>query len=84
MISGPVAAVRVWSDMIKLHHSVFALPFAVMAAFLAGRHVEGLHRPYGGQLALVRLGRGVIRAVGAYIIFLRFGRACLSGDGQPL
>ena len=50
---GSVAAVRVWSDMIKLQHSVFALPFAVMAAFLAGRHIESLHRPHGGQLALV-------------------------------
>lgn len=29
------SALRVWSQMIKLGHSVFALPFAVFAAFLA-------------------------------------------------
>ncbi len=52
-MKGPAAAARVWSDMIKLQHSVFALPFAVMATFLAGRHIEDLHRPYAGQLALV-------------------------------
>src|SRR5687768_9556195 len=29
--------VRRWGEMIKFSHSVFALPFAVMAAFLASR-----------------------------------------------
>jgi len=46
--------VRTYGEMIRFSHSVFALPFAVMAAFLAGRH-----RPTGwptlGQLALVVL-----------------------------
>jgi 4-hydroxybenzoate polyprenyltransferase len=39
--------------MIKLSHSVFALPFALMAAFLAGRNIAGLGRPSWGQLGLV-------------------------------
>lgn len=41
--------------MIKLAHSVFALPFALMAAFMAGRNIEGLHRPYAGQVGLIVL-----------------------------
>ena len=47
------SAVRIWADMVKLSHSVFALPFALMAAFMAGRHIEGHGRPYWGQLGLV-------------------------------
>ena len=39
--------------MIKFSHSIFALPFALMGAFLAGRHVEGLGRPRIGQLVLI-------------------------------
>ena len=45
--------VRTWGEMIKFSHSVFALPFALMAAFLAGRHIEPLRRPYAGQLLLI-------------------------------
>jgi len=47
------SAVRLWSDMIKLSHSVFALPFAVMAAFLAGRQIEPAGRPMLLQLSLI-------------------------------
>ena len=39
--------------MVKLPHSVFALPFALMAAFLAGRNIEGRGWPYLGQLGLI-------------------------------
>ncbi len=46
--------VRTYGEMIRFSHSVFALPFALMATFLAGRQ-----RPSGwpalGQLALVVL-----------------------------
>ncbi len=31
------AAARTWGEMVKFSHSVFALPFALVAAFLAGR-----------------------------------------------
>jgi len=47
------ASLRIWADMVKLSHSVFALPFALMSAFLAGRHLEGHGRPYWGQLGLI-------------------------------
>lgn len=47
-----VSAAKTWAEMIKLGHSVFALPFAVMAAFLAGRNLPG-GVPEWGQLALV-------------------------------
>jgi 4-hydroxybenzoate polyprenyltransferase len=44
----------VWADMIKLPHSVFALPFALIATFLAGRELRfGL--PYPGQIILIVL-----------------------------
>lgn len=43
---------RTWGEMVRFSHSVFALPFAVMAAFLAGRGLPG-GRPTVGQLLLV-------------------------------
>ncbi len=36
-MAGPVTTVRTWGEMIKFAHSVFALPFAVLATFLAAR-----------------------------------------------
>jgi len=48
-----VAVLRVWAEMVKLSHSVFALPFALAAAFLAGQHIEGRSRPHWGQLGLI-------------------------------
>src|ERR1041385_4698988 len=42
---------RVWGEMIKLSHSVFALPFALLATFLAAR--PGL--PAAGQFGLIFL-----------------------------
>ncbi|MEP0846730.1 MAG: UbiA family prenyltransferase [Phycisphaerae bacterium] len=36
-MSALVAAARNWGEMIKFSHSLFALPFAVLAAFLAAR-----------------------------------------------
>lgn len=40
---------RTWGEMIKFSHSVFALPFAVLAAFLAARPAA----PAAGQFALI-------------------------------
>ena len=54
---------RVWAEMVKLSHSVFALPFALTATFLAGRAIEGRGRPYGGQLALIVLCMVAARSV---------------------
>lgn len=57
------ASVRVWAEMVKLSHSVFALPFAVMAAFLAGRGMQGRPRPHFGQMVLVVLCMVAARSV---------------------
>jgi 4-hydroxybenzoate polyprenyltransferase len=46
---GPLATVRTWGEMIKFSHSVFALPLALLATFLAARP----HAPTLGQLGLI-------------------------------
>lgn len=52
MISSRRSSILVWGEMVKFSHSIFALPFAIMAAFLAGRHrTSGL--PGMGQLSLI-------------------------------
>ena len=48
-----VYSIRTWAEMIKFSHSVFALPFALMAAFLAARNLDGRAWPYPGQLGLI-------------------------------
>ncbi len=47
-----LSTTRTWGEMIKISHSVFALPFAVIASFLAGRHTEG-GIPTWTQLGLI-------------------------------
>ncbi|UCE60594.1 MAG: UbiA family prenyltransferase [Phycisphaerales bacterium] len=64
-----LSAIRVWGDMVKLSHSVFALPFALMAAFLAGRHLPGRDWPHLGQLGLV-----VVCMVAARSVAMTFNR----------
>ena len=54
---------RLWADMVKLAHSVFALPFAIMSAFLAGRNIEGRGVPYAGQIGLVLICMVAARSV---------------------
>ena len=48
-----LASIRVWGEMVKFSHSIFALPFALIATFLAGRTLEGRTCPYLGQLLLI-------------------------------
>lgn len=38
-----MATIRIWGDMIKFSHSIFALPFALVATFLAGRNTTAGH-----------------------------------------
>jgi 4-hydroxybenzoate polyprenyltransferase len=38
---GVTDALRTWGEMIKFAHSIFALPFALLATFLAGRALPG-------------------------------------------
>ncbi len=61
--------VRTWARMIRFSHSVFALPFALTAAFLAGRHIEGTGRPAEGQLLLI-----VVCMVAARSVAMTFNR----------
>jgi 4-hydroxybenzoate polyprenyltransferase len=53
-MSRVASAVAVWAEMIKLTHSVFALPFALVATFLAARQLDG-GLPGWGRLGLVAL-----------------------------
>ena len=49
-----LAIIRTWGEMVRFSHSVFALPFALAATFLAGRQTErGV--PTVGQLGLIVL-----------------------------
>ncbi|MBN1514563.1 MAG: UbiA family prenyltransferase [Phycisphaerae bacterium] len=58
-----------WGRMIRFSHSVFALPFALTAAFLAGRHIDGRGRPFAGQLLLI-----VVCMVAARSVAMTFNR----------
>ena len=58
-------SIRHWSEMVKLAHSVFALPFALFATFLAARPAL----PTGTQFALI-----VICMVGARSAAMTFNR----------
>ncbi len=58
-----LTSIRVWAEMVKLSHSVFALPFALTATFLAGRNIEGRGRPYWGQVGLIVLCMVAARSV---------------------
>ena len=51
-----------WAEMIRIGHSVFALPFAVVAGILAGRTLPG-HHPAVGQWMLIVLCMVLARSV---------------------
>lgn len=69
-----IPSVRVWAEMVRLSHSVFALPFALMAAFLAGREIVGRGQPYWGQLGLI-----VVCMVSARSVAMTFNRIVDAG-----
>lgn len=46
--------IRAWGEMIKFSHSVFAMPFALMAVFLAARNLHG-KLPSAEQFILIIL-----------------------------
>lgn len=62
-------SIRTWAEMVKLSHSIFALPFALIAAFLAGRGIDGRGLPRWGQLGLV-----VVCMVTARSVAMTFNR----------
>ena len=67
-------SVRVWAEMIKLSHSVFALPFAILATFLAARP----ELPSWGQLGLIVL--AMVTARSAAMTFNRIVDASLDAE----
>ncbi len=62
---------RTWGEMIKFSHSIFALPFALLATFLAARPQP----PAGGQLGLIVL--AMVTARSAAMTFNRLADARL-------
>ena len=67
--AGPIERLRIWGEMIKFSHSIFALPFALMAAVLAGRHIPIAGQPSAGQIALI-----VLCMVSARSVAMTFNR----------
>ena len=63
------STIRTWAEMIKLSHSIFALPFALMGAFLAAQHLDARNWPYPGQLGLI-----VVCMVAARSVAMTFNR----------
>lgn len=57
-----LTATTTWAEMIKLGHSIFALPFAIIGAFLAGRELPA-GVPDWGQFALLILCMVAARSV---------------------
>ncbi len=49
----PLETIQTWGEMIKFAHSVFALPFALIATFLAGRELPGRSLPLPGHVLLI-------------------------------
>ena len=64
-----VSTIRTWAEMIKFSHSIFALPFALMAAFFAGRSLDGRVWPHPGQLGLI-----IVCMVSARSVAMTFNR----------
>lgn len=62
-------SIRAWADMVKIAHSVFALPFALVAVFLAARSDPALGTPRAWHLLLV-----VICMVAARSVAMTFNR----------
>ena len=86
MIARCVASLRVWGEMVKFSHSIFALPFALMAAFLAGRHLPD-GRP--GALHLVLIVVCMVAARSAAMTFNRIVDAAIDArnprtENRPL
>ena len=69
-----IASLRGWGEMVKFSHSVFALPFALMAAVLAGTHLPGRNWPYPGQIALI-----VLCMIAARSVAMTFNRIVDAG-----
>jgi 4-hydroxybenzoate polyprenyltransferase len=78
--SSLLMTIRRWGEMIKLSHSVFALPFALMATFLASRAAfragEAVH-PYPNALQLGLIVACMVAARSAAMTFNRIADAAI-------
>ncbi len=75
--NGQIAAsglVRRWGEMVKFSHSVFALPFALMATFLASRAAYEAGRTARPYPDLVQLGLILVCMVSARSAAMTFNR----------
>jgi len=85
-MSSLASTTRTWGEMIKFSHSIFALPFALIATVIAGRGLPGgLPRP--GQFALIIL--CMVAARSFAMTFNRLADAALDASnprtaGRPL
>lgn len=80
---GALATIHTWGRMVKFSHSVFALPFAVLATFLAARP----HLPGGAQFGLIVLCMVSARSAAMTfnrIVDARFDAANPRTAGRPL
>lgn len=68
-MSSAISAFGIWAEMVKLSHSLFALPFALIATFLAGRNIDERGWPHLGQLGLI-----VVCMVSARSVAMTFNR----------
>lgn len=76
----PGTVIRRWGEMIKFAHSVFALPFALMATFLAGRAAYAAGdspRPWPGAGQLVLIIACMVTARSAAMTFNRIVDAAI-------
>jgi 4-hydroxybenzoate polyprenyltransferase len=64
-----IQTVGVWGEMVKFSHTVFALPLAVLAAFIAGRDANGPDAPGWSHLLLI-----VVCMVAARSVAMTFNR----------
>lgn len=88
----PLRIVRRWGEMIKFSHSIFALPFAVMATFLAARAawIAGdAPRPWPSAVQLLLIVGCMVAARSAAMTFNRIVDAAIDGRnprtaGRPI
>jgi 4-hydroxybenzoate polyprenyltransferase len=62
-------SISIWAEMVKFSHSIFALPFALLATFLAGRTLPGRDWPHLGQVVLI-----IVCMVAARSVAMTFNR----------
>ena len=70
----PLASLRRWAEMVKFSHSIFALPFALMATFLAARAAYSAGRLTHPSPALWQLALIIVCMIAARSAAMTFNR----------